>query len=129
MNKDLPEKIPQQTILDEVCEMIIEGRTYRDIADRYKWSLSKLFYFIYDPKHSVRTREAREFSAHVLVDQAELVLAQAKDNPQLFMVSSALAFHYRWKASMLNKRSYQKEAPKEVDEGGKKEIVIRLIEE
>jgi len=130
MSKDLPQVIPQQTILDDVCEMIVQGLTYREIADKYKWSLTALFRFIYDPKHSERTRQAREYSAHVLVDQAEMVLAQAKDNPQLFMVSAALAHHYRWKASMLNKRSYQKDTPKELEEGsGKKEIIIKVIEE
>lgn len=129
------ENLPANNRLDEsnidvVCEMIAQGETYREIAKRFGASLITLFRYLYDPKHSERTREAREFSAHVLVDEAELVLAQAKDNPQYLAVATQLAHHYRWKAALLNKRQYQKDTPKDLEEKGKKkEIVIRVIEE
>ena len=129
-SKELPAKIEPISIIDDICEMIIQGRTYRDIAEKYNWTLSVLFGFLYKPEHSLKTREAREFSAHVLVDTAEAILAQAKDNPQYIAIAIQLAHHYRWKASMLNKRQYQKDTPKELEEGsGKKEIIIKVIEE
>ena len=129
------ENLPATNVLDDsnidiICELIAQGTTYREIAKRFNASLITLFRFLYNPKHSERTREAREFSAHVLVDEAELVLAQAKDNPQYFAVAVQLAQHYRWKAALLNKRQYQKDTPKDLEEKGKKqEIVIRVIEE
>lgn len=116
--------------IDIVCQMITEGRTYRDIANHFEVTLWCLFKYLYDDKHSVRTREAREFSAHVLVDQAELVLAQAKDNPQYNFIAAQLAHHYRWKAALLNKRQYGKDAKPEIeDQGKKREIIIKVIEE
>jgi len=129
-NKEVPAVVEPISIIDDICEMIIQGRTYRDIAEKYNWPLGTLFNFLYKPEHSLKTKQAREYSAHILVDAAEAVLAQAKDYPQYTVIAIQLAHHYRWKASMLNKRSYQKDTPKELEEGSeKKEIIIKVIEE
>jgi hypothetical protein len=117
--------------IDDICEMIIEGRTYRDIAHHYNAKLTTFFRFLYLPEHSTHTQQAREFAAHVLVDNAELVLAQAKDNPALLQVAALLAHHYRWKASLLNRRDFGQRI-KEIEvekEGTTKEIIVKVIEE
>jgi hypothetical protein len=115
--------------IDDVCEMIIEGRTYRDIAQYYNAKLTTFFRFLYKKEHSTHTQEAREFAAHVLVDNAELVLVQAKDNPALLQVAALLAHHYRWKASLLNRKQYEKTPNRQEGLEDKKEVVIRVIEE
>lgn len=92
--------------IDEIIEMIIDCKHYRDICAHFECKLSTFFDFISRPAHSARIKEARKHAASILVDEAERVLAQAKEDPRLFAVARELAHHYRWKASMLDRESY-----------------------
>lgn len=118
---------------DLVIEMLIEGRHYKDIAAHFNSSLTGVFRYLSRPNFLARVKEAREFAAHVLVDEAERVLAQAKNDPRLFAVARELAQHYRWKASMINREQYA--SRKEVIEiptdssKEKDELIIRWVED
>lgn len=122
----VPDKLNDSHI-EDVIERIIKGEHYRDIAGDYDISLYSLFKFLTQEKHSERVKEARQYAAHVLVDEAERVLAQAKTNPALFYVAKELAHHYRWKAAMIYGRQYAPKTIKEEEPETEKKITIKVI--
>jgi len=125
--KSPPKKIPEES-REDIYELILQGITYREIAERFDTTLMVLFNYLYtDPKHYTRTKQCLEYSAHLLVEQAEQVLLQAKDNPSLLYVAGLFAHHYRWKASLLNKRAYNNSEKANEMSGVKKEITIKVI--
>lgn len=113
--------------IEDVCESITKGEHYRDIADRYDMPLTSFFRFITKPEHSELIKQARQFAAHILVDEAERVLAQAKEDPRLLWVAKELAHHYRWKASMIYGRQYANKKVVLDEPEEKKEITIKII--
>lgn len=123
------QKYLDEANLDRVLELITLGTHYKDIAEEFKTNISAVFRYLSDPKYSARVIEAREFAAHVLVDEAERVLAQAKDQPyQFYLIAKDLAHHYRWKASMIYGRQYaSKKVVIDPKEQEKKELIIRVV--
>lgn len=115
--------------IDSILELLIQGVHYREIANQYNTSLFSLFKYLHCEKHSARVKEAREYAAHILVDKAELLLAQAKDNPSWMMAARELAHHYRWKASMIYGRQYAQKKVEIPQESEKKTITIHVREE
>lgn len=134
--------LPIQLKLDEqnlpnILEMITLGKHYKEIAERYNTTISSLFKFLHLPENSPRVREAKEYAAHCLVDEAERVLAAAyaeRTKPGgliAFQVAKELAHHYRWKASMINRVEYASkkvEVPVEVNPEQKK-FIIEIVED
>jgi len=85
--------------LDEVIEMIIAGKSFRQMADILQVPLSTLHDFTSKSEHSARVREALDYSADSFSDKAEAVLIEAESLPTEIQRARELAQHYRWKAS------------------------------
>jgi len=85
--------------LDEIVEMILQGDSYKTIAQKLGINLSTLHKFTSNPNHSARVREALIISASTFDDKAEQVLKDAKGNMIEIQRARELAQHYRWKAS------------------------------
>lgn len=86
--------------IDKIVDLILEGKTYRAIALELKMPLSSLYSGIQsNAEHSARVREALQFSANTFADKAEDVLSEADSTKEEIMRAKELAQHYRWKAS------------------------------
>lgn len=94
--------------IDDIIQMIIDGETYRVIADKYKVALSTLHAHLSKDEHSARTREALDYSASTYADKAEKVLKNiSKESVQIEMHRAReLAQHYRWKAGKRAPKKY-----------------------
>lgn len=99
--------------LEFILELIIQGKHYREIAQLYKVSVTKLFKFLHSEKHQHFLKQAQEYAAHVMVQDAELLILQAvqdanskKPNPRMMAGAIQLAQHKRWTASMIHGRQY-----------------------
>lgn len=94
--------------IDECIDLIIEGKTFREIASYYKVSVSAIHKHFSKSEHSARVHEALSISASSYADKADEVLsAITKDsNPVEMARARELAQHYRWKASKRNPRAF-----------------------
>lgn len=92
--------------IDQIVELILEGLSFRKIAERLNIALTTLHDFTSKAEHSARVREALEYSAQTFDDKAEEVLLMAKSNLIEIQRARELAQHYRWKASKRNPRKY-----------------------
>ncbi len=92
--------------IEVIIEMIIDGKTFREISESESVSLGKLHSFTSSTEHSARVRDALKISADSYSDMAEQVLKEAAGN--LIEISRAreLAQHYRWKASKRDPRRF-----------------------
>lgn len=86
--------------INQLIEMILEGKTYREMASLLGVPLSTLYTQVNsNDEHSARVREALQFSANTYADKAEDVLNDADSTKEEIMRARELAQHYRWKAS------------------------------
>lgn len=94
--------------IDFVCEMLIEGKTYKQIADMLKITEPKLFYHTTKVEFSARVRDALQISSNTYANKAENVLnAIPKQATQGDIVKAReLAQHYRWMAGKRNPKQY-----------------------
>ena len=92
--------------LDDVIEMILQGQTYRQIAENVKKPLSTLHDFLARDEHSARVKEAFQISADSYADLAEEALKGAKSTIPEIQRARELAQHYRWKASKRAPKKY-----------------------
>jgi len=95
-------------ITEEVWEMLIEGKTYRYIADYFGVKLSTLSDFLNKPEHSARKKTSLEISADTFYDLAERALMAIDDsapNGQM-MRQKELAQFYLKKAGKRNPKTY-----------------------
>lgn len=94
--------------IDTIVDMIIDGKTFREIARHYKVALSTLNEYSTKTEHSARVAEALMISAATYADKAEEVLHDiTKDSNTVEMARAReLAQHYRWKAAKRNPRSF-----------------------
>lgn len=88
--------------IDTIIEMIIDGKTYRQIAKHFEVGLGTLHTFLTYTEHSARAREALIISANSYADKAEEILQEAEGTKEELMRARELAQHYRWKASKRN---------------------------
>ena len=110
--------------IEEIIELITEGYTYRQIADKLKVGKTTLMDFTAKGDHFARVREAMEYSAESYADKAEQVLIDAKSNLVEVQRARELAQHYRWKAS---KRSPKRFGDKlEIDNVGEALIKVSI---
>lgn len=93
---------------DEIIEMIIEGKRYREIKDKYGVSLAALHAFLSKDEHCARTREALNISADTYVDKAEQILTSLKRNSNMSEIMKAreLAQFYKWLAAKRRPKEY-----------------------
>jgi len=92
--------------IDEICEMIIAGKFYREIARDLgitHWSVIE--WVAADAERSRRVQESRRLSAQAFEEQAVEAITNAKDKLDL-MKAKELAHHYRWKASKIAPKEY-----------------------
>lgn len=113
VKKSVSEKKPtSQEKLSEgfetIISMLIDGATYRMIAEKFKVPLSTLHNFLSSDEHSARTQTALEISSSSFADKAEEHLKSIKSKATNADVSREreLAHHYRWKASKRNPKKY-----------------------
>ena len=92
--------------IEDVVEMIIDGKTYRQMAKMYNIPLTTLHDFTSKSEHSARVREALEYSASSYADKAEQVLLDAEGTLTEIQRARELAQHYRWKASKRSPKKY-----------------------
>lgn len=92
--------------IDQICDMLINGDTYRQIATFYGVSLGAFHSYINKDEHSARVKTALTMSADDYDDKAERVLKEAKSNLPEIMRAKELAAHYRRKASVRNRGVY-----------------------
>ena len=92
--------------IDEIVEYLLEGYSFRQIAEILKVKLTTLHDFTHRSEHSARVREALEYSAQTFDDKAEEVLISAEGTKEELMRARELAQHYRWKAAKRNPRRF-----------------------
>lgn len=92
--------------IDTVVSLILDGKTYRYIADCIKVPLSTLHDNLSKSEHSARVREALLISADSYADKAEEVLLHAESDKNEIARAKELAQHYRWKSSKRNPQGY-----------------------
>jgi len=92
--------------IDLICDMLIDGLTYREIAAKLDIKLSTLHLFTTKPEHSVRVREALSISADTYADKGERVLIEAKSTLVEVQRARELSQFYKWKASKRSPKTY-----------------------
>lgn len=92
--------------INKIISMLMDGQTYRSIAEALNIPLTTLHDLTSRPEHTARVREALEISADSYADKAEQVLIDAKSNLTEIQRAKELAQHYRWKAAKRRPRSY-----------------------
>lgn len=94
--------------IEDAIQMIIDGKTFREIAVEFGFTVGALHKYLNKSEHSARVAEALMISAASYADKAEEVLQDiTKDSNTVEMARAReLAQHYRWKASKRNPRSY-----------------------
>lgn len=98
--------MPIQFDIDNICDDILSGLSYRDIATKYGTNLSAVHKFCIDEKHSARVNDSRAISADTYADKAEDVLKEAEGTIPEITRARELASHYRWKASKRNPKVF-----------------------
>lgn len=106
--------------IDEIVEMLLQGKSYREIALELNCKLSVLHSFTSKPEHSARVREALIISASTYADKAEQVLIEAKRDSIEIQRARELAQHYRWKASKRAPKVYGDKLDLDVKTDGEK---------
>lgn len=102
----MAEKDKLEGKLGEIVDMLIDGLSYRKIAEHFKVNLRELHSFTSDEKHSAYVREALSISASTYVDKAEDALLNAKGTPVEIQRARELAQHYRWAAAKRNPKKF-----------------------
>ena len=102
MEKTVNEKIN----IDELCEMLIAGKRYRDIAKHFGTSLTSLTNYIANSEHSARARAALEASADLIADEAENCLKKAPSSMPEIQRAKELSQYYKWRAATRNRAKY-----------------------
>jgi DNA-binding transcriptional MocR family regulator len=93
--------------IEEICEMLINGDSYRQIADHYGVGLGTVTRYLAQPEHSAYAREARRAAGQTAADKAREILTsrEPKDMVELMWMREQ-ASHYRWEASKKNPKDY-----------------------
>ena len=110
MRKPAAKKSPPRKTLDELgvdwlCEEIIGGRSFRDIAKQLDMNVSTLTRWAAKPEHEARVRAARVASAQAFDEMALEGILNAKSKIALGRAKEA-AHHLRWRASNVNPGDY-----------------------
>lgn len=103
-NKKTRAKSPDKYIIkdeqiEEIIQWIIDGLSYRQMAEKLGCSLGLLHNYLSKNEHHARANEAREVSANTYADKAEEVLLNAERDKDELMRARELSQYYRWKAA------------------------------
>jgi hypothetical protein len=104
-------------ITEDVWEMLIEGKTYRSIAQHFDVKLSTLADYLAKSEHSARRRECLIISADIFADLAEEAFKSISDEAQNgeIMRQRELGQFYKWKSAKRNPRIYSDKMEVEQD--------------
>lgn len=92
--------------LEEIVELIIEGKTFREIALQFDVAISTIHIFLTMEANAARASAALEISASSYADKAEQVLWEAEGTKEELTRARELAQHYRWKAAKRSPKKY-----------------------
>lgn len=92
--------------IDFIIEDILNGMTYRAMAQKYGVPLSTFNDFISNPEHSARAKNAQITSAQTFEDKAEEVLINAERDGVEIQRAKELSQLYKWKARVRNPKAY-----------------------
>jgi len=92
--------------IDIIIDMLIDGLTYRKIAESLKIPLSTLHDFVSRPEHFARAQTALNISAQTFDDMAEQILRDAKSDKNEIQRARELAQHFRWRAAKRNPQRF-----------------------
>ena len=92
--------------IEELLTDITDGKTYRQIAEKYRVALSTLHKFINSDEHSARARHALALSASSYANKGEEVLISAPADRIEIQRARELAQHYRWMAGKRDPKKY-----------------------
>lgn len=95
-----------EAMVTNICNALINGSTYREIAEGLGCPLSTLHDFTSKPEHSARVRAALDYSADSYNDMAIQVIKDAKANLIEMTRARELAQHYRWLAGKRSPKRY-----------------------
>ena len=90
--------------IEDIYNDLIDGLSYRQIADKYKVKLSTLHDFVSKSEHLARAKTALEISAQTYADKAEQILLDIEANSTPIEMARAreLSQYYKWKAAKRN---------------------------
>jgi len=92
--------------IDEVCEMILNGQSYRQIAAVASVSAGSVVSWLNETaERSARAREARAQAA-ILWDERAVEVIEKAQTAEEITKARELAHHYRWRAKMVNPKEY-----------------------
>lgn len=92
--------------IDIIIDRIVEGKTFRKIAQEFEVSLTHLHRLLTSEEHSARARNALALSASEYAGKAEQVLKDAEADKIEIQRARELAHHYRWMAGKRNPKKY-----------------------
>lgn len=106
-----PQAIAQRKLdkfgADSVCEMILNGKAYKDIAESVGVAVgSVLAWLEANPERSARAREARRIMAAYWDQQAEYEIRNAPDTTEGIAKARELAQHFRWRSAKVDPLGY-----------------------
>ena len=100
--------------IETIIELIIDGKSFRSIADELNVKLSTLHDFASKPEHIARVSLALEISAQTFDEKAESILINAEASAYEMQRARELAQHYRWKASKRSPKKYGEKISQEL---------------
>ena len=114
--------------IDALCDMILDGKSYRDIASECKVSMGGLTRWIAkEPERLHACACAREVASQTYDEMAVEGLIEASD---MFELSKAkeLATHYRWRAKCANPKKYGDKTMSEITgaDGGPIDVSLKV---
>lgn len=92
--------------IEDILEKVIDGLTYREIAENYNVSISYLHKFLNSEKHFARAKAAFELSAASYYDLAEKAIKEAEGSMPEMQRAKLLVDLYTKKAGKRNPKQY-----------------------
>lgn len=92
--------------IDEIVEHIIDGKTFRQIAELYDVTIGTVHNFLTLEENAVRAKAALQLSATSYADKGDEILLNCKGTKEEIMRARELAQHYRWKAAKRSPKEY-----------------------
>ncbi len=114
----------QETLFNEVTKLLIDGKSFRQIALLLNIRLSTLYEFTNTSERSTRTKHALMMSATTHMELSISVLENAPSDKLELMRARELSSAHRWAAKVKDPRSYGEKV--DVTSGNEKIIQISL---
>lgn len=96
----------EDQLLEAIEELIVNGRSFRSIANEYKISLSQLSRWLSHPQRIARTMMATKISADYYADKSIEVLKSCPLDKVSVMLADKQSQAYRWMARVRDVSKY-----------------------